>query len=156
MNKQNLTHISWRSALSALVIVLGTFGMGESPAEAYPHQIEDNLKNSLQLAQIRGRGRIKTPTPLNLRPRTHIPLPSRRYHQRSDYYEHYYRGSRRGHRQYRGANDHGRYDHDHHDHRTHRRRNRSRRKPVIIIDPANSSRHRNYNNYDGFIRLIHK
>lgn len=120
------------------------------------NNLKDNLKDNFQLAQIRGRGRINAPTPLNLRPRTHIPLPARRSHRRSDYYGHPYGGSRRDHRQYRDADDHSRYNHDHH---THHRRNRSRRNPVIIINPANSSRHRNdnnsnYKNYDGFIRVI--
>ncbi len=150
MNKLSLAKINWRSTLGILAISLGTLGIIDSPVDASPDQVQDNL----QIAQVGVRGRINPPTPLNLRPRTHIPLPSRRHNRRSDYDGHH--GSRREHRhrrQYRGSSRRRRYDHDHYDHH---RRNRSRRGSVIIINPSNSNTNSRYNNYDRYIRVIRK
>lgn len=141
MNKLSLAKINWRSTLATVAISLATLGIIDAPADASPDQVQDNL----QIAQVGVRSRINSPTPLNLRSRTHIPLPSRRYNRRSDYDGH--------HRQYRGSSRRRRYDHDHYDHH---RRNRSRRGSVIIINPSNSNNNSRHNNHDGYIRIIRK
>ena len=146
MNQQSQGKFNWRSALGAFAIFLGTLGIIESPAVANPNQVQDNFK----LSQVDIRSRIKAPTPLNLRPRTHFPLPTRRYNQRQDYYRHPgYRRSPRGHRQYRGSNPHGRYDHDHH-------QSRRRRSSVIIITPPNSNYSNSSSHSSSYIRVIRK
>lgn len=148
MNKLSLAKINWRTTLGTLAISLGTLGIIELPAEANPHQVQD----SLQIAQVGVRSRINAPTPLNLRPRTHIPLPSRRYNRRSNYCGyHGCRGEHRHHRRYRRSNRRVRYDHDHYDHH---RRSRSRKRSVIIINPSNSNSR--YSNDNGYIRVIRK
>lgn len=142
---------NWRAALGAVAIFLGAFSITESPADATPYQVQDNVK--LAQVGIRIRSRVKAPRPLNLRPRNHFPLPTRSSSQRHNYYGRSgYRGSVRGRGRSRGYDCDRRYDHDHH---THRRRNPRRRGNVIIINPSNSN-YRNYSNYDGYIRLIHK
>ena len=149
MHKQFQGKLNWRSALGALAIFLGVFSITESPADATPYKIQDNVK----LAQLGIRSRVKAPRPLNLRPRNHFPLPTRSSSQRSDYYGRYgYRGSVRGRGRSRGYDCDRRYDYDHH---TRRRRNRRRRDSVIIIDRSNSN-YRNYSNYNGYIRVIRK
>jgi len=154
MNKPSLNLGNWRSMVGAFAISLGAFGMIESPVDASPNQLQDSFK----LAQVGIRSRTNAPTPLNLTPRTHIPLPTSRHNrhrQSSDYYENRgHRGFHRGHRQYRGSRRHDRYDHHHHDHHPHQRRNHSRRDSVIIINPSNSNS--NHSNYDGYIRVIRK
>ena len=149
MHKQSQGKLNWCSALGALTIFLGAFSFTESPADATPYQVEDTFK----LAQVRIRSRVKSPRPLNLRPRNHFPLTTRSSSRRSDYYGRFgYRRAVRGRGRSRGYDCDRRYDYDHH---THRRRNRRRRENVIIINPSNSS-YRNYSNYDSYIRVIRK
>ena len=131
MNKQH--QFSWQTAWGTIAIVLG-IGITGSPAIAFPQQAD-----SFKLAQVGVGSRINAPTPLNIRPRTHIPLPRSRYN-RYGYpkYRDYYRSDRY------------RYDRDcdrHYDHR------RNRGGTVIIINPSN---HDSYDNYDGYIRIIRK
>lgn len=130
---------NWQTALGAVAIALGTLGTIESPVIAFPEQTEDGFK----LAQVGVRSRINAPTPLNLRPRTHIPLPRSNSHRyrypkyRDDY----------GRNRYRYG--HGRYHDRHYGHR----RDRHHRGTVIIINPSNYNSH---SNYDGYIRVIGK
>ncbi|MGB5633899.1 MAG: hypothetical protein WBM86_14125 [Waterburya sp.] len=146
MNHQSQDKFNWRSALGAFAIFLVTLGIIESPAVANPNQVQDNFK----LSQVGIRSRIKAPTPLNLRPQTHFPLPASRYNQRQDYYRNPgYRGSPRGHRQYKGSNRYGRYDHDHY-------QSRRTRSSVIIINPANSSYSNSSSHSSSYIRVIRK
>ena len=128
--------LNWRSALGTLAISLGIFSVAQSPARAIPAQTQSSFK----LSQIGVGGRINRPTPLNLSPRTHIPLPTVRDGRGS-----YYRYSEYRDRHY----DRYGYGHDHY--HTHRRQDRHRRGPVIIINPVNS-----YSNYDSYIRIIRK
>ena len=124
MNKQNR---NWRqNTLAALIITLGVTGALELPAAA--------SHSSLKLAQVGVRSQLDLPTPLNLRPRTHIPLPT---NSRSRDYHNYPR--------YRDYDRHYKYDYDR---RTHRRRDREG-DTIIIINPAES-----YSNYNRHIRII--
>ena len=140
MNGQYKIEFNWQSALSAVALAVGVLAIAKSPAQSMP------IAESLQIAQVGVRSRINSPTPLNLRPRTHIP--SRADSHRSNYYRY---------------DDYGRYDryddygyghHHHHHHRHRHNRGRRNRGPVIIINPATSS----YSNYsqDGYIRIIGK
>lgn len=131
--------LSWRRTLG-MAIALGIFSAVKSPAQAMPVPTPD----SLEIAQVGVRSRIDRPIPLNLRPRTHIPLPAGRYERRGSYYRYPpYRGDR-----------HERYGYGHEHYHTHRhRRHERRRGPVIIINPSNYSE---YSNYDGYIRVIRK
>ena len=128
--------LDWRSL--SIAISVGIFGITESPVRAIPV----SRQSSFELSQVGIGSRINRPTPLNLRPQTHIPLPT--VNGRSSSYYRYpkYRG-----RYYDGY----RYGHDHY--RTHRRRNHRRRGPVIIINPSNYSE---YSNYASPIRVIRK
>ncbi|MEM8677639.1 MAG: hypothetical protein AAGF83_27835 [Cyanobacteria bacterium P01_G01_bin.67] len=95
MNNQAQVKISWRAALGALTLTWGAFSIMEAPAKA--SEPED-----LVIAQVGVRSRVTSPTPLNLRPRTHTPLPTREYSQKYDYYGNpIYENSRRGHRRFR-------------------------------------------------------
>ena len=123
----------WRSL--AIAISLGIFSIAQTPARAIPA----SERSSLKLAQVGVRSRINRPTPLNLRPRTHIPLPT--VNGRSGYYRYPNRD-----RYYNGYE----YGHDHY--HTHRHRHRHRRGPVIIINPSSYSEYSNYN----YIRIIRK
>lgn len=125
----------WRSL--AIAISLGIFSIAQTPARAIPA----SERSSLKLAQVGVRSRINRPTPLNLRPRTHIPLPT----VRDRHYDGYYRYPNRD-RYYNGYE----YGHDHY--HTHRHRHRHRRGPVIIINPSSYSEYSNYN----YIRIIRK
>lgn len=137
MVKQHRNILNWQSALGTLAISLGIFSIAQSSARAIPTN-----SHSFKLAQVGVRGRINGPTPLNLRPRTHIPQPTV-----NDRYGSYYR-----HPEYRDRHyDRYGYGHDHY--HTHRRRNRHKRGPVIIINPANYSE---YSNHNGYIRVIRK
>ena len=135
MNKQHQFH--WQ-IWGTIVIFLGILGITESPAMAFPDRAEDSFK----LAQVGVGSRINPPTPLNLRPRTHIPLPPSRYnHYGYPKYRNFYRSP---HHRY-GDN---RYRDRHHSHR---------RDPtggtVIIINPSYNN---SYSNYDSYIRIIKK
>lgn len=138
MYGQHKIKVNWQSALSAIALAFGVLAIAESPAWSVP-----TADDSLQIAQVGVRSRINSPTPLNLRPRTHIPSPSD--NRSSDYYRH----SRSKGRYYR-HDDYG-YDRHHHRDRHRRRRNRGL---VIIINPATSG----YSNYsrDSYIRIIGK
>ena len=130
--------LDWRSI--AIAIPLAIFSLTQSSAKAIP--APNQSESSFRLAQVGVGSRINRPTPLNLRPRTHIPLPTV-----NGRYEGYYRYS-----EYRDRHRNGyRYGHDHY--HTHRRRNRRRKGTVIIINPSNYSE---YHNYNGYIRVIRK
>ena len=145
MSTQHQNRLNWRATLSAIAISVSVFGIESSPLEAAPKPTEAGLK----LAQVGVHSRVQAPTPLNLRPRTHIPLPtssrSRDYHGYSRY-----GGYRRGgyrHGDHYHCNDH------HHDHHRGKHRNRG---PVIIINPGTSSSYSNYSHQGGYIRVIRK
>lgn len=121
---------------ATIAIFLGILGITESPAIAF----SDRAKDSFELAQVGVGSRINPPTPLNLRPRTHIPLPPSRY----NHYE--YPGYRNDYQRDRYGYGHYRYRDRHHSHR------RDRRGTVIIINPSYDS----YSNYDSYIRVIKK
>ena len=133
MDKKYQSKLNCRSALVALAIGLGAIGILDTPVIAAPTQ------ESFKLAQVGVRSRITPPTPLNLRPRTHIPSPADRYRRYNRGYGRYGRDKP----YYRD-----RYTHTHP--RTHKKR-RSRRGTVIIINPSN---YRNYSNYNGYIGVI--
>ena len=130
--------LDWRSLLGTITISLGIFSVIDSPVRAKPASVQSGFK----LAQVGVGSRINPPTPLNLRPRTHIPLPTVENH-RGGYYRY---PEDRGHH-----HDGYTYGHDHY--HTHRRRNRRRKGPVIIINPAGYSE---YSNHNGYIRIIRK
>lgn len=136
MVKQHRNLFNWRSSLGSLIISLGLLSVTKSPVKAIPPQTQ----SSFELAQVGVRSRIDRPTPLNLRPRTHIPLPT----VRGSRYGSYSRYPNRD-RYYDG------YGHSHDRDRTHPRRSRHRRGPVIIINPSN---YFEYSNYDSYIRVI--
>ncbi len=137
MDQQAQNKFNWRSLLGTLAISLGALGIVESPAQATPERIQ----SSFELAQVGVRSRIDGPTPLNLRPRTHIPLPESRYNSRDDYG---YSGSRK-----RKSG----YDRDYH--HTRRRGDRHGRDTVIIIRPSNDVESYRSND-DSYIRVIRK
>ena len=151
MNREQQVKFNWKSAFGAIVTA-AALGIGSSSVQASP-EVELEAK-SFEIAQVGVRSRINSPTPLNLRPRTHIPLPTTS--RSSDYYRHrgYYP-------QYRRYNRHDRYGYGHHHggrhYGYHRGRNR-RRGTVIIINPGSSSSYSNYNYTDigGHIRVIGK
>ena len=127
--------LDWRSL--AIAISLAIFSVCQSPAKAIPAPNQ----SSFRLAQVGVGSRINRPTPLNLRPRTHIPLPT--VNGRSGGYYRY--PDRDRHRNGSG------YGHDHY--HTHPRRHRHPKGTVIIINPANYS---GYSNHNGYIRVIRK
>ena len=131
--------LHWKSALSAIALTVGAFGIGSS-AEAFP-----TARNSFKLAQVGVRSRINPPTPLNLRPQTHIPLPTNSRSSDRHYNSGY--GGYHG-----GYPRHDEYGHGHHHHRDRHRGKRRNRGPVIIINPANSS-YSNYSNKGSYIRI---
>lgn len=148
MNEPNKIKFHWQSALGAIAklapgiaLAVGILGISEAPAQSIPELAED----SWQISQVGVRSRAVPPTPLNLRPQTHIPLPTNS--RSSDYYRH------SGYRQYDRYDRYG-YGH-HHDHHHHDRHRRSRG-PVIIINPATFSNYSNYNTQGGYIRVIRK
>ena len=96
------TKHGWLQVVSPIVFTLTGLGITELPVTAMP-----KINN---LAQVGVRSRVVSPTPLNLQPKFHIPLPQSNYHRRS------------------------RRDRDYH-HRYGKRRSRSRR-AIIIINPA--------------------
>ena len=140
MNQKNLFQLNWRNACGALAIGLGAFTCINTPATATP------IQSHFELAQVGVRSRITPPTPLNLRPRVHTPLPQSNY---SHYPHHRYSKYNSGYNNYRRSD---RYHH-HHEH-THDNHHRSRDK-VIIISPGNHRDVRNYSS-DNFIRVIRR
>lgn len=140
MASKHKLKLIWLKALSSVALVLGGFWSTGLPATAMPNI--DSLENDIYLTQVgvsRGvQSRVVPPTPLNLTPRYHIPLPQSNYYRdRGRYYDYY---------------DHNDYDRDrhHHHHDYDRRRSRSR-SPIIIINPA-VEQHRSTN--QKYIRII--
>lgn len=144
----------------AIAFLVATGCILESPAQAAPaiktvitleftkDNFNDSLKHdSLKVAQVGISSPNNAPIPLNLRPRTHIPLPTDSRSRDDDYHSGYDHGYDRGYEDgyYRGE---------------HRDRHRHRKDTVIIINPATSSTYENYGNYDrnnnqrGYIRII--
>ena len=139
MNQKNIFKPNWRNTLGALAIGIGAITCMDTPATATP------IQNSLKLAQVGVRSRITPPTPLNLRPRVHIPLPQSNY-SRYNYpkYNSGYNHHHRSDRYYRnGHHHHHEHTHDHH----------HRRGKVIIISPSNHNGISNYSS-DRLIRVI--
>lgn len=126
--------LSWLKTLSPIALVLGGFWMTELPAAAIPN-IEIS-QNNLYLAQVGVRSRIVPPTPLNLSPRYHIPLPQSNYRHRDYGYDNY----------------HDDYHH-HHRYRRNGRRHSRNKGSVIIINPA-TEQHRSTSG--SYIRIIRK
>lgn len=113
MNRKYRAKLNWRNALGALAIVGISFI--DAPV----------------LAQVGIRSRIESPTPLNIKPRTHIPSPADRYNDRRYNYPRYNRS----------------YGH-HHYRRTHKRKRNGG--TVIIINPSR----RSYSDRNTQIRII--
>ena len=131
MSKQHQFH--WQ-IWATIAIFLSILGITESPARAFPQPSQDSFK----LAQVGVGSRINPPTPLNLRPRTHIPLPPSRYnHYEYPQYRDFYRSDRY------------RYGHERYRDRHHRKSGGT----VIIINPSYNN---SYSNYDSYIRIIRK
>ena len=122
MGKSNQTKYYWQRVLGIFAII--------SAVNTIPSEAIANPYNSteLYLAQVGVRSRINSPTPINLRPRHHIPLPSSsrssRYNRRynryrdrhySNYGDEYYRNRRSNRRDY--CHHHSNYDCDTHGHR---------------------------------------
>jgi hypothetical protein len=129
MSGQKQTRYNWRLALSAIALLAGAICFFESPAEAVPKVTKDSFK----LAQVGVSSQVNAPIPLNLRPRTHIPLPT---NSRSSDYDSSYD-------EYGYPHERDRYHHHH--------RGNQNNGTVIIINPAN---HFNYKSYiDRFPRL---
>ena len=134
MNQKNLSQLNWRN-ICALAIGLGAIICIDTPATATP------VKHHLQLAQVGVRSRVTPPTPLNLRPRVHTPLPQSNY---SHYPRYSYPKYNTGYGNYCSG--------DCHHHHTHHNRHRRQGK-VIIISPGNYNSVSNYSN-SKFIRVI--
>ncbi|MEL6496284.1 MAG: hypothetical protein AAFQ41_14355 [Cyanobacteria bacterium J06623_7] len=148
MNREQPLKFNWKSVCGAIALATATLGLGSSAARASSTFNPDNIA-SFKIAQV-GVRRVNPPTPLNLRPRTHIPLPT---NSRSSDYHH--RGYYPQDRKYDHHDKYG-YCHYHdceHQHRRGHRRRRQRKGPVIIINPASSS-YSNYSTTDGYIRII--
>ena len=130
------TKHGWLKIVSPIVFTLAGLGITELPATAMP-KIE-SFSNELYLAQVGVRSRVVPPTPLNLKPRYHIPLPASNYnyHRRTyDDRDNYY------------------YRDRHHHHKYSRRGSRSRRPVIIIINPA-AEQHRSTS--QKYIRVIRR
>lgn len=141
MSGQDRAKFNWGSALGAIALFTGTLCILGTPAQAVPEATRDSFK----LAQVGVTSQINAPIPLNLRPRTHIPLPT---NSRSSDYDRYSRYDEYG------------YGHEHEDHHDHHRGN-DRNNTVIIINPANHSSYSNYesssdqdSDQGGYIRII--
>jgi len=131
-------HLS--KTMAALAVAIVTIGAINNPATAAP------TKDSLKLAQVGIRSRINTPIPLNLRPRSHTPLPSSNYdHSRRDY--------RRYDRDY-GYHHHTYGDrYERHRYNTRYKRRSNRGKVIILNAPGNL---RGYGDRNSYIRVIRK
>ena len=146
MSKKYGFKLNWRRVLGTLAIGIGAIAPLDIPATASPQG------NSLQLAQVGVRTRIESPTPLNLRPRIHIPLPTINHHY--NYPRHHYpRHHRR--RGYYGGHEY--YRNSHHPYyyrrgRSHKKKYYpSRRGKVIIINPGS---HSSYGSQGSYIRIF--
>jgi hypothetical protein len=143
MSGQYWAKFNWGSALGAIALFAGALCILESPAEALPEAAKDSFK----LVQVGVTSQIDSPIPLNLRPRTHIPLPT---NSRSSDYERHFRYG-----EYSNYDDEYGYGHDEQHH--HRYRGNQGSGTVIIINPANHSNYSNYESYSdqgGYIRII--
>ena len=140
MNQKNIFKPNWRNTLGALAIGIGAITCINTPATATP------IQNNFKLAQVGVRSRISSPTPLNLRPRVHIPLPRSNY-SRYNYpkYNSGYDNHRFGDRYYQNDRHHHHHEHTHDRHH--------RRGKVIIISPSNHNGISNYSS-DRLIRVI--
>jgi len=139
-----------------IAFLIGIGCIFESPAQAVPEIGSKVTKGSFQLAQVGVSSPNNAPIPLNLRPRTHIPLPTSSHSSDDDYYSEYDSGYNSGYDDgYKDAYEYG----DHRDRRRHRDRDRHRKDTVIIINPARST-HESYGNSDDdnnqrrYIRII--
>ena len=135
--------VNWKSVWGAIAVAAGILAL-DSAVAAVPVPA---TSAGFKLAQVGVRNRINPPTPLNLRPQTHIPLPtSSRSRDYNSSYGSYGRYPHHG--------EYG-YGHGHHHdcHHCHDRSKRRRRRPVIIINPASSS-YSNYRSQNSYIRII--
>ena len=102
MNQQSQAKIWRRTALGAVAVAWGTFGIIETPPAA--------ADESPVLAQVGVQRRIAPAPTIKSRTRTHIPLPSRDSIQYYDYYGNpIYQTSRRGRRLVRSFRRRGRF-----------------------------------------------
>jgi hypothetical protein len=137
----------------AVAFLAGALFLLESPAQAVPKITKD----SFQLAQVGITSQINGPIPLNLKPRTHIPLPTDSRSREDDYSSGYDDGYVDG---YRDSAEDGYHHNRDYYHGYHRDRDRQRKDTVIIINPATSTTYESYGNYDrdnnprGYIRII--
>ena len=131
MNQKPRTKPIICKALGILAVALGTVGITDTNAIAVPTQ------NSIKLAQVGVRSRISPPTPLNLRPRTHTPLPNSNYYPPQRTY---------------GGHYHHHHHHHHHHHRYNTHKRRSNRGTVIIINPPGNFS--SYGSSKSYIRTI--
>lgn len=141
MKGQYWAKFDWRSVLGAIALFTGTGCILGTPAQAIPEAARESFK----LAQVGVNSQINAPIPLNLRPRTHIPLPT---NSRSSDYDRYSR--------YDEYSDEYGYGHEH-EHYRDRHRDKDRSDTVIIINPANHSNYSTYESYSdqgGYIRVI--
>jgi hypothetical protein len=134
MSGQCWAKFDWRSILGAIAFVTGTVFIVETPAQALPEASKDSFK----LAQVGVTSQINAPIPLNLKPRTHIPLPTNS--SSSDYDNSY---------------DESTYPHDHYRYHHHHRNNQNNG-TVIIINPTNQSSYEGYSDRNSYIRIIRK
>jgi hypothetical protein len=141
IDKKTMNKLIRHNALSTLMVGLGTIALTNS-ATAAP------LQDDFIVAQVGFGSTISPPVPLNLKPRTHIPLPQSNYS--SDPSNNYYRD----------YNDHQRYHR--HDHEHSHSQEYSNRGTIIIINPSSEGSQRdrtsNYSHYGdrGYIRVIRK
>jgi hypothetical protein len=136
MSRQCWAKFDWRSPLGAIALFIGTGSIVETPAQAVPEVTKD-----FKLAQVGVTSQINAPIPLNLKPRTHIPLPTNSDSSDGERYSRY--------------DEYG-DDHEHEDHHDHHRGNDSSN-TIIIINPANHSNYESYESYSdqgGYIRII--
>lgn len=145
MNQKNPFKLDWQNILSSVVIGLGTVGITSIPATAVP------LETEIRLSQVGVHGGVTTPTPLNLRPRIHIPAPRSNYHRHRNRHYGRYR---------RDCSYYGNCRHTPHI-RSHRKKRRNST-TIIIINSDNDLRydndHRSYDNHrhNRYIRIIKK
>jgi hypothetical protein len=159
MSKQLMDRESWSKynlspTLGAIAFLVSMGCILESPAQAVPEIGSKVTKDSFQLAQVGISSPSNAPIPLNIRPRTHIPLPTSSQSSDDDYYSEYDS-------EYDSGYDDGYRDaHEYHTHQDrHHHRDRHRKDTVIIINPARST-YESYDHDDGdnnqrrYIRII--
>jgi hypothetical protein len=156
MNKERWSKYNLSPTLGAIAFLIATGCIFESPAQAVPEIGSKVTKDSFQLAQVGVSSPNNALIPLNLRPRTHIPLPTNSHNSDDDYYSEYDAGYNSGYGDgYRDAHEYG----DHRDRHHRRDRDRHRKNTVIIINPARTT-YESYGNSDRnnsqrrYIRII--